>query len=91
MAEPRRRVPRGVVQRFQRPPLLGAGAAALLFSRFSGEWEVLEDEYNRAALGFWRRVIGQQTQGRYTESRIAGEVCHRFRTDPRAASSTPRD
>jgi len=70
---------------------VGAGAAALLFSRFSGGWEVLEDEYNRAALGFWRRVIGQQTQGRYTESRIAGEVCHRFRTDPRAAASTRRD
>jgi len=70
---------------------VGASAAALLFSRFSGEWEVLEDEYNRAALGFWRRVIGQQTQGRYTESRIAGEVCHRFRTGPRAGASTPRD
>ncbi len=70
---------------------VGAGAAELLFSRFSGDWEVLEDEYNRAALGFWRRVIGRQTQGRYNESRIAGEVCHRFRTVPQAASSTPRD
>ena len=70
---------------------VGAGAAALLFSRFSGDWEVLEDEYNRAALGFWRRVIGQQTQGRYTESRVAGEVCHRFRTDPRATGSVAGD
>jgi predicted acetyltransferase len=70
---------------------VGAGAAELLFSRFSGDWEVLEDEYNRAALGFWRRVIARQTQGRYTESRIAGEVCHRFRTDPPATRSTPRD
>ena len=70
---------------------VGAGAAALLFSRFSGEWEVVEDEYNRAALGFWRRVIGRHTQGRYTESRAAGEVCHRFRTDPRAAAGIVRD
>jgi predicted acetyltransferase len=70
---------------------VGAGAAALLFSRFTGDWEVLEDEYNRAALGFWRRVIGQQTQGRYTESRVAGEVCHRFRTDPRATGSVAGD
>ena len=70
---------------------VGAGAAALLFSRFSGEWEVVEDEYNRAALGFWRRVIGRQTNGRYAESRAAGEVCHRFRTDPRPAASIARD
>ena len=70
---------------------VGAGAAALLFSRFSGEWEVVEDEYNRAALGFWRRVIGRHTQGRYTESRAAGEVCHRFRTDPRPAAGIVRD
>ena len=65
----------------------GAAAAALLFSRFSGEWEVVEDEYNRPALGFWRRVIGQQTQGRYTESRTAGEVCHRFRTLARPSAA----
>jgi len=70
---------------------VGAGAVALLFSRFSGEWEVVEDEYNRAALGFWRRVIGRLTQGRYSESRTAGEVCHRFRTDPRAAAGIVRD
>ncbi len=59
---------------------VGAGAAALLFARFSGDWEVVEDEYNRPALGFWRRVIGRHTAGRYTETRVAGEVCHRFRT-----------
>ena len=58
---------------------VGASAAALLFSRFNGDWEVVEDEYNRPALGFWRRVIGQQTGGRYTEARCAGEVLHRFR------------
>jgi predicted acetyltransferase len=62
---------------------VGAGAAALLFARFTGSWEVLEDQYNRAALAFWRRVIGQQTDGRFTETREAGEVCHRFRTAAR--------
>ena len=66
---------------------VGAGAAALLFSRFAGDWEVVEDEYNRPALGFWRRVIGQQTGGRFTESRSAGEVCHRFRTVSRAPAT----
>jgi predicted acetyltransferase len=59
---------------------VGAGAAALLFSRFSGDWEVVEDEYNRPALGFWRRVIASQTGGKFIETRSAGEVCHRFRT-----------
>ena len=29
----------------------------------SGEWEVLEDEGNRAALAFWRRVIGRADRG----------------------------
>jgi predicted acetyltransferase len=59
---------------------VGRSAAALLFSRFVGEWEVREDESNRAALGFWRRVIGAQTQGRFSETRGSGEVRHRFRS-----------
>ena len=56
----------------------------LLFARFAGEWEVLEDEHNRSALAFWRRVIGRHTSGRYRETRNAGEVRHRFRTLPRS-------
>jgi len=59
---------------------VGAGAAALLFTRFAGRWEVVEDEYNRPALAFWRRVIGRHAQGRYTELREAGEVSHHFST-----------
>lgn len=61
---------------------VGAGAATLLFTRFAGQWEVVEDEYNRPALAFWRRVIAQHSGGRYTETREAGEVCHRFTTTP---------
>ncbi len=67
---------------------VGAGAAILLFSRFTGEWEVVEDEYNRPALGFWRRVIARQTGGRYTETRSAGEVFHRFRTLARPTTAS---
>lgn len=59
---------------------VGASAATLLFTRFSGRWEVVEDEHNRGALAFWRRVIGRHSGGRYTERREAGEVCHRFST-----------
>jgi predicted acetyltransferase len=57
---------------------LGRAAAQLLFSRYGGEWEIVEDEQNRAALGFWRNVIGSLTQGRYRESRSGGEVRHLF-------------
>jgi predicted acetyltransferase len=62
---------------------VGAFAASLLFNRFSGEWEVLEDEQNRSALQFWRRVIGRQTAGKFSETRGGGEVRHRFRTEAR--------
>ena len=67
---------------------VGAGAATLLFTRFAGQWEVVEDEYNRPALAFWRRVIGRHCDGRYTETREAGEVSHRFTTAP---PRTPAD
>ena len=60
---------------------VGAFAAALLFTRFSGNWEVLEDEQNRPALQFWRRVIARQTSGQFAETRGSGEVRHRFRTE----------
>ena len=60
---------------------VGASAASLLFSRFTGDWEVLEDEHNRPALEFWRRVIARETAGRFSESRAGGEVRHRFRTE----------
>jgi predicted acetyltransferase len=66
---------------------VGASAAVMLFNRFAGDWEVLEDEHNRPALQFWRRVIGQQTSGRYSETRGGGEVRHRFRTESRPSVS----
>jgi predicted acetyltransferase len=65
---------------------VGATAAALLFNRFGGEWEVIEDEHNPPALLFWRRVIGRLTGGRYAETRIGGEVRHRFRIEARSPS-----
>lgn len=67
---------------------VGAAAAELLFSRFSGKWEVVEDAYNRPALSFWRRVISRQTAGQYTETREAGEVLHHFRTTARPSTAS---
>jgi predicted acetyltransferase len=68
---------------------VGASAAWLLFNRFAGDWEVLEDEHNRPALQFWRRVITRQTNGRYSETRASGEVRHRFRTDAHPSVRDP--
>jgi predicted acetyltransferase len=62
---------------------VGAKAAGLLFNRFAGDWEVREDEHNRPALLFWRRVIGRLTGGRFSETRTGGEVRHRFRIEAR--------
>jgi len=57
---------------------IGRSAALLLFNRFGGAWEIVEDEQNRAALAFWRSVIATLTGGRYRETRSAGEVRHVF-------------
>jgi predicted acetyltransferase len=70
---------------------VGASAASRLFTRFAGYWEVVEDEYNRPALAFWRRVIGRQTGDRYVETREAGEVCHRFDTSVRPGPPSARE
>lgn len=59
---------------------VGARAAMLLFNRFEGEWEVLEDVGNRSALAFWRRVIGTQATGRFREIREGNEIRQRFRS-----------
>jgi predicted acetyltransferase len=78
------------VARTSRRRGVGALAATLLFNRFAGDWEVLEDEQNRPALQFWRRVISRQTSGRFSETRNGGEVRHRFRTEGHpAARGTP--
>ena len=64
---------------------VGARAAMVLFSRFEGEWEVLEDADNRPALAFWRRVIGAQAAGRFREIREGSEIRQRFRSVVRPA------
>jgi predicted acetyltransferase len=67
---------------------VGARAAVLLFSRFDGEWEVLEDADNRPALAFWRRVIGSQAAGRFREIREGNEIRQRFRSVVRPPEGT---
>jgi predicted acetyltransferase len=62
----------------------GRDAARLIFHRFAGDWEIVEDDQNRSALRFWRRVLSDLTDGRYQESHTGGEVRHTFRVDARS-------
>ncbi len=67
---------------------VASSAVDLLFARFPGEWEVLEDAHNRPALAFWRNAIRRHSGGNFRETRDGGEVRHRFRTLPRTGSGT---
>ena len=65
---------------------VGKAAAMLVFNRFGGDWEVVEDEENRAALVFWRRVLAELTGGRYRESLDGGEIRQTFQVESRAGA-----
>ncbi len=57
---------------------IGLNAAALIFNRFAGQWEVSEFLSNSGAVAFWRRVINDYTRGSYRESVANGEVQQHF-------------
>jgi predicted acetyltransferase len=59
---------------------VGRNAARLIFDRFSGSWEVVENQRNDEAVQFWRRVIAQYTGGDYRERAASGEVRQIFRS-----------
>lgn len=60
-----------VLRKFRRKGV-GGHAARALFDRLPGEWRVPQEAPNVAAQAFWRRVIGQYTQGRFEETQEAG-------------------
>jgi predicted acetyltransferase len=57
---------------------VGRDAAQLIFSRFSGSWEITEFLYNKPAVAFWRAVVTQFTGGKFRESISHGEVRQLF-------------
>ena len=75
---PRWRMTEFFIRREERRRGLGREAAALIFTRFEGDWLVSESARNRAAVAFWRKVIGAWTRGRYRERLADGEVRHSF-------------
>jgi predicted acetyltransferase len=52
---------------------VGARAAAEVFRRFPGQWEVSQIAANVAAQSFWRDAIGRCTGGDYAESFVEGD------------------
>lgn len=42
---------------------LGKHAAFAVFDRFPGKWELTELPRNTGAIAFWRRIIGEYTDG----------------------------
>nr|WP_251030398.1 GNAT family N-acetyltransferase [Bacillus sp. ISL-35] len=46
----------------------GRIAALRLFDQFPGRWSVLQVEKNEPARSFWRKVIGDYTDGNYIET-----------------------
>jgi predicted acetyltransferase len=46
---------------------VGRFAARQTFDKFPGKWEVRQMTRNAAGQSFWRTVIGEYTQGRFTE------------------------
>ncbi len=60
---------------------IGRAAALATFARFPpGEWVVTEVPRNTAAQSFWRGVIGELTNGDYTEEVTESDVLQRFTT-----------
>lgn len=64
---------------------IGRDAAALIFNRFAGTWEIVEFVYNKAAVSFWRAIVGGYTGGKFRETLSQGEVHQVFTSGkPRA-------
>ena len=65
---------------------IGRDAAALIFNRFAGTWEIGEFVYNKPAVAFWRTIVADYTRRQFRESLSQGEVRQVFASGkPRAA------
>ena len=59
-----------VLRRF-RGQGIGRIAAHRLFAKFRGRWEVYQVEENLDAIHFWRRTIGEFTEGKFDERTLS--------------------
>ena len=63
--------------------MVGKNMAFAVFNKHPGPWRVRQISGCEAATKFWRRVIGEYTNGNYTESQIENppwglSVCQQF-------------
>jgi predicted acetyltransferase len=58
------------VMRKYRRMRVGQRAAWAVFDRFPGRWFIAQVEENLPAQSFWRKIIGDYTQGNYQETRV---------------------
>ena len=69
---------------------VGRAAAIAAFDRFQGPWEVRQRVENPDATAFWRRTIGEYTDGHYQETRWDrprwSEIVQAFSTENHRAS-----
>lgn len=53
---------------------IGERAARAVFARHKGIWHVTQRRENRAAIAFWRKVIGRLTSSRYKEVNVRSDL-----------------
>lgn len=66
----------------QRRRGIGREAVQLIFKRFAGRWEIIENHTNKDAIAFWRSVVRQCSAGQYRERAENGEVKQYFDSTP---------
>lgn len=57
---------------------IGRAAAALVFDRHPGTWELTVLPTNTGAVAFWRSMLGRYTGGRQEEVQVPGDTIVRF-------------
>lgn len=74
------------VMRKYRRQGIGRQAAFAIFDLFPGQWNVCQEEANLPAQAFWRRVIGEYTNGNYFEEHLNSDEwhgpCQKFQNTP---------
>jgi len=64
------------VMRKYRRQGIGKMVVFYIFDKFPGKWEVRQMNANIAAQRFWRSVIGEYTEGNFTETILNNELWH---------------
>jgi predicted acetyltransferase len=61
------------VMRKYRRQGIGKAAAFIIFDRYPGHWEVIQQEDNVPSIRFWERVVNEYTRGRFQKKPVQTE------------------